>query len=143
MRGKISILISIFSKVVTAIFLFTSIHHVILYGLTTVFRIQDILFILLIGFLSALLYLPFLFENNFSKGMMIILQAAYFIAINAIVLFIGFKQNWIRFSSSSSIIGLELIIIAVYVITMLVSYKIDFNTAEKMNQILVERKNKK
>ncbi len=143
MRGKISILISIFSKVVSAIFLFTSIHHVILYGLTTVFRMQDILFILLIGFLSALLYLPFLFENNFSKVMMIILQAAYFIVINAIVLFIGFKQNWIRFESKSSVIGLEIIIIVVYVITMLVSYKLDYNTAEKMNDMLEKRKNQK
>ncbi|MCR5188243.1 MAG: DUF3021 family protein [Treponema sp.] len=143
MRGKISILISIFSKVVSAIFLFTSIHHVVLYGLTTVFRMQDILFILLIGFLAALLYLPFLFENNFSKVMMIILQAAYFLLINAIVLFIGFKLDWIRFSSSSSIIGLELVIIAVYVITMLVSYKLDYNTAEKMNDMLEKRKNQK
>ena len=70
---------------------------------------------------------------------MIILQAGYFVVINATTLATGFLLHWFNFKNPLAVLSFELIIIFVYITVMIVFYKIDYNSAKEMNKKLKER----
>ena len=139
MKGKIDTLIQIFTRVVTTIFLFASLYEAIFVDMKVVFYIRDIWGIMLIGMLCAVCYLPMLSEKSYSKLTMIIFQVAYFIIINAATLATGFLLHWFNFKNPVAVFSFEIIIILVYSSVMFISYKIDSDSAKKMNEKLEER----
>lgn len=139
MKEQINTLISIFTRVVSAIFVFTSIYLACFVGFSATFKLKDILFILLIGLISAVCYLPMLGDRTFSKAQMLALQIGYFLVINTVVLVTGYFLTWFCFEDKASFIAFEGVIIAVYLIVMFVSYKVDSGSAEKMNKRLRDR----
>ena len=139
MKEQINTLISIFTRVVSAIFVFTSIYLACFVGFSATFKLKDILFILLIGLISAVCYLPMLGDRTFSKAQMLALQIGYFLVINTVVLVTGYFLTWFCFEDKLSFIAFEGVIIAVYLIVMFVSYKVDSGSAEKMNKRLRDR----
>ena len=139
MKEQINTLISIFTRVVSAIFVFTSIYLACFVGFSATFKLKDILFILLIGLISAVCYLPMLGDRTFSKAQMLALQIGYFLVINIVVLVTGYFLTWFCFEDKASFIAFEGVIIAVYLIVMFVSYKVDSGSAEKMNKRLRDR----
>lgn len=139
MKEQINTLISIFTRVVSAIFVFTSIYLACFVGFSATFKLKDILFILLIGLISAVCYLPMLGDRTFSKAQMLALQIGYFLVINTVVLVTGYFLTWFCFEDKLSFIAFEGVIIAVYLIVMFISYKVDSGSAEKMNKRLRDR----
>lgn len=139
MKEKINILINIFTRVVTTIFLIVTIYEAIFIGMDVTFKIMDIWGIMFIGLLCAICYLPLLSEKNYSKTIMIIFQVIYFVIINAATLVTGFLLHWFNFKSPVAVLSFELIIIFVYIIVMVISYKIDSDSAKEMNKKLKER----
>ena len=139
MKDKINILVNIFTRVVTTIFLIVTIYEALFVDIKLTFRIIDIWGILLIGLLCAICYLPLLTEKNYSKTTMIILQIAYFVVINATTLVTGILLHWFNFKKTMSVLIFELIIIFVYITVMFIFYKIDYNSAKEMNKRLKER----
>lgn len=139
MKEQINTLISIFTRVVSAIFVFTSIYLACFVGFSATLKLKDILFILLIGLISAVCYLPMLGDRTFSKAQMLALQIGYFLVINTVVLVTGYFLTWFCFEDKASFIAFEGVIIAVYLIVMFVSYKVDSGSAEKMNKRLRDR----
>ena len=69
---------------------------------------------------------------------MIIMNVLYYIGINIISLSIGFWLKWFYFTKLSSFLPFELVITGTYVLVMFIFYKIDIDTADKMNQKLKE-----
>lgn len=94
---------------------------------------------MLIGLISAVCYLPMLGDRTFSKAQMLALQIGYFLVINTVVLVTGYFLTWFCFEDKLSFIAFEGVIIAVYLIVMFVSYKVDSGSAEKMNKRLRDR----
>ncbi len=139
MKDKINILVNIFTRVVTTIFLIVTIYEALFVDINLTFRIIDIWGILLIGLLCAICYLPLLSEKNYSKATMIILQIVYFIVINATTLVTGILLHWFNFKKTMAVLIFELIIIFVYITVMFIFYKIDYNSAKEMNKRLKER----
>ena len=139
MKEKINIMLMIFTRVVTAIFLIASIYITYFFGSTRVFGSSDIWAIMFIGLVSAVCYIPFLLEINYSKILMVILQIGYFLIINAVTLITGALRGWFTFKNPVNAISFEAVIICVYAIIMIVSYLIDSDSAKKMNQKLEER----
>lgn len=139
MKDKINILVNIFTRVVTTIFLIVTIYEALFVDIKLTFRIIDIWGILLIGLLCAICYLPLLSEKNYSKTTMIILQIAYFVVINATTLVTGILLHWFNFKKTMAVLIFELIIIFVYITVMFIFYKIDYNSAKEMNKRLKER----
>ena len=139
MKEKLNIMINIFTRVVTTIFLLASIYEAIFVGFEVTFSIIDVWGIMIIGLLCAVCYLPLLNEQNYSKKTMIILQIAYAVIINAATLVTGFLLGWFNFKNSFAVFSFEVIIIFVYITVMLISYKIDSDSAKEMNEKLKER----
>ena len=142
MKEKIDWMIQIFTRVVTTIFLIASVYEAIFVGMDVAFRIIDLWGIMLIGVLCAVGYLPMLSEKEYSKITMIILQVAYFVIINSATLTTGFMLKWFNFKNPVAVFSFEIVIILVYVTVMMISYKIDSDSAKKMNEKLEERNNK-
>ncbi len=139
MKEKINILINIFTRVVTTIFLIVTIYEALFVGMDVTFKIIDIWGIMLIGLLCAVCYIPLLSERNYSKAVMIIIQSVYFVVINAATLVTGFLLHWFNFKNPLAVLSFELIIIFVYITVMVVFYKMDYNSAKEMNKKLKER----
>ena len=139
MKEKINILINIFTRVVTTIFLFASVYEALFVGLGVTFTVIDVWAIMLIGLLCAVCYLPMLSDKVYSKGIMILLQIVYAVIINAVTLATGFLLHWFNFKKPVAVLSFELIIIFVYVTVMVFSYKIDSDSAKEMNKKLKER----
>ena len=139
MKEKINILLLIFTRVVTAIFFFASVYEAIFVGMDVSFRIMDVWGIMLIAILCSVGYLPMLSEKEYSKAIMIIFQTLYFLVINAATLATGFFLHWFNLKNPLAVFSFEIIIILVYVTVMVVSYKIDSDSAKEMNQKLEER----
>ena len=139
MKEKITAILEIFTRVVTAIFFFATLYEALFVSMEVTFKIIDIWGIMLIGILCGICYLPMLSEKNYSKRTMIILQIAYFIIINAATLVTGFLLRWFNFKNPIAVLSFEVVIILVYLTVMLISYKIDAVSAKKMNKKLEER----
>lgn len=137
-KEKISILINIHTRVVTGVFFFLCLYLFWLPGDAKI-RVIDILGIQIIGFISAVANIPFLVEKEYSKPAMAVLNAVYFVIINVSVLIMGYVLHWFSFKKKSSVVAIEIMIIAVYVLTKFIFYMIDFSSASKITKKLQER----
>lgn len=136
---KIQILIKIFTRVVTAILLISSVYIYFFWGNEKIWSLVDILCLLLIALASALCILPFLSKKEHSKNMTLLFNILYFLQVNIISLLIGFLRQWFSLENIISLFYFELVIILVYALVMFINYKIDNYEAKKMNEKLKER----
>ena len=138
MKERIRFLITLFTRIVTGILIFDTLILLIIQGKNTKLSLVDLLCILLIGFLDTLLYLPFTADKDFSKTQWIVMNIFYFIGINVTTLFFGYLLCWFSFKNPASLLVLESVIICTYSLVMFFFYKVDVNTAQKMNEKLKE-----
>ena len=138
MKGKIKFLITLFTRVLTAIIIFDSIMLLISSGTNAYLCVSDLICLILISLLCAMFYIPFLADKDFSKRQWIIMNICYFLAVNITTLVFGYLMHWFSFSKISSFIALEAVIICAYSLVMFFFYKLDMNTADKMNEKLKE-----
>lgn len=136
MKEKINTILSIFTRLATAIFLLDSIILITAYGKEANFLATDIIAILALALVCSVCYLPLLSDKNLSKKKMIIMNITYFLVINVITLTTGYFLNWFCISELRSFGLLESVIVGSYLIVMIYFYKIDSNTAEKLNERL-------
>lgn len=137
-KEKIQISINIYTRVVCGIFLLNCLYLIWLPGNPSL-KISDIIGIQLIGLISAIANIPFLIEKEYSKVALGILNVAYFLVVNISVLVLGYLMGWFSFRIKGSLIGVEIMIIAVYALTKGIFYIIDFNSASKLTKKLKER----
>lgn len=138
MKEKIKFIISLFTRILSGIIIIDTIILCLRTGKNTQLSLIDIFGIILIAFLCSVLYLPFLTDKVFSKRKMFIMNVLYYIGINIISLSIGFWLKWFYFTKLSSFLPFEIVITGTYVLVMFIFYKIDIDTADKMNQKLKE-----
>ena len=110
----------------------------IAHGSNATLSVIDLLCLIMIGLLDSILYIPFLADKDFSKRQWIIMNIFYFIGINITTLVFGYFLCWFSFSKINSFITLEGVILCTYSLVMFFFYKVDVNTAEKMNERLKE-----
>lgn len=136
-KEKINMMITIHTRVVTAIFLFMVIYFFMVTDFTL--KIRDILGVQIIGLVSAVAYLPLMTDKEVSKRKMIIMNVVYCLTINLTVMITGLVLHWFSFSNNISWICGEIMFVSVYALMMFIAYKIDTSTAKKINEKLKER----
>ncbi len=139
MKDKINRMIQIFTKVVTLVFIVSSLFTMAFCGLEASISLREVWAIMLIGVVSAVGYLPILSEREYSKFMMAFLQVAHFLIINAVTILIGIHFKWGGVASVFGFVCFEFSIILVYVIVIVISYKVDSDFADQMNERLKHR----
>ncbi len=139
MKNKFIILLNVFTRVCTLSFIFSSIYIWIFFGRYSLLNLEYVWGILLIALVSAVGYIPFISEKELSKSIMIISRAIYFILLDAVILFVGYRLKWYIPEEKRTVIGIELSVIAALICMGIVSYIADSNKANKMNEILKNR----
>lgn len=136
-------MINICTRVVTMIFVIATLTMQLTDKSFTALRTCDIWCIILIGVVAALLYLIYIIPKKIGKKLMIVLETIYFLSINATVLLIGAKLRWYNPANKLSFIIMEGMIILIYIIVFVSCYVFDYQKANKMNDLLKQRKLKK
>ena len=138
-KENINSMITTFCRIVTTIFIACCVYCSFFWKNTRIFSVTDIFCILMIGFTSVLYLIPFYSQKERSKKALFILQIIYFLEINITSLIIGFWREWFSTQNILSVIFYETVIIFVYTVVMIVSYKIDDSKAKEMNEKLKAR----
>ena len=139
MNGKTKLFLDIFARISASIFIFSSIYISIFWGSNTDINLSYVWGVLFISFAAAIARIPFLSDKEISKKTMLICNIVYFVFINILVLGIGYVLQWFYLSEAKMLCGIELTIIMVYVCVMIISYSLDYRTAEQMNRKLKNR----
>ncbi len=141
MKEKIKFLLSFFTRIVTVILVIDTLVLFIVKGKDVRLSLLDITGILLIGLCCTIFYIPFLTDKPVSKRKMIFLSILYLVEINSVTLLFGHFFKWFCFANIKSFCAFESVIIATYILIMIIFYKIDFSTADKMNEKLKDLEN--
>lgn len=136
MKEKLNTLILMFTRFATAIFLVDSIVLLAFKGKEARLLAIDVLVILALAFACSVLFVLFLDDKEFSKKKMILMLLAYFAVVDVLVLAAGQLLNWISFCHIKTVFALETVVVIAFFGTVIYSYKIDANTAKKMNEKL-------
>lgn len=130
---------SMFCVISTGIFLCSGIYCYVCYGADVELHLSYIFGVFLIALISSILYIPFLKEDEFSRGKLIALRISYFLIINFLVLVVGYKLDWFIFGNTKMLVGMEITIIVVFSIVFLVEYLKGLQEAKKMNLQIASR----
>ena len=131
--NSVARIVSIFCVISTGIFLCSGIYCYVCCGADVVLHLSYIFGVFLIALISSILYIPFLKEDEFSRGKLIALRISYFLIINFLVLIVGYKFDWFIFGNIKMLVGMEITIIVVFSIVFLVEYLKGLQEAKKMN----------
>ena len=122
--NSVARIVSMFCVISTGIFLCSGIYCYVCCGADVVLHLSYIFGVFLIALISSILYIPFLKEDEFSRGKLIALRISYFLIINFLVLIVGYKLDWFIF---------------VFSIVFLVEYLKGLQEAKKMNLQIASR----
>lgn len=139
-KEKITLFLNIFTRISTGIFFFSGIYIAIFFGFEPELSVAYIFVILGLSAIFALGRLLVFQDETASKKIKLIQEICYFCFVNIIVLVVGFFSHWFSLSNVKTVIGMEVTILTVYITTMFITYRIEANTASKLNEKLKERK---
>lgn len=138
----VSVMINVFTRVVTFIFLVMIFKTLIAGEVNKVyFSIKDVAGILLMGFISGIAVGIFYIKKNMTARTITVLHIAYFLILNAVLFCLGISFGWFE-KSAKSLITMEIMFVLIYLVVLVLVYVFDFNEAKKINQKLKDRKKK-
>ena len=137
--NSVARIVNMFCVISTGIFLCSGIYCYACCGADVELHLSYIFGVFLIAFISSILYIPFLKEDEFSKGKLIALRILYFLIRNILVLVVGYKLDWFIFGNIKMLVGMELAVVAVFSIVFLVEYLRSLQEAKKMNLQIANR----
>ncbi len=103
------------------------------------FTLRDIGGILLLAFISDLLYLIFYSRKELSKKQMYIRKSVHLPLLLAVVLYFAYLWDWISISSTKQVLVFLLLVLTVYVIVFAATVYYYNKLADKLNHRLKER----
>lgn len=133
-KSKISYFLTMFSIMVTAILIVSSIYIYCFRGMAYVLNVKYVWSVLGLSLGLSLGYLPFL--SDLSRRAYVIWNIVYFFIADFIVLLVGFIQGWFSLARPSTIIGMEITFVLVYVIVWIVILISMKNSTQKLNDQL-------
>ncbi len=137
-----SIMINISTRVVTLIFVIATLIPYLTGDKNQHWSFTDIWGVLLIGIISGLMFGVYYVLKNPSKLLTNFFFICYFLVINALVLGLGFKLHWFS-TELKSVLFMEGMFLLVFFLVYVLVYVFDFNQTKKINQKLLDRKNRR
>lgn len=142
LRDRISNMISLFFKVVTLVCVASALYVSFFCGWNTEVNIAILWQILFVSALCS--FVSNLFHTShgkeLSKEQMRIRTLLSFLYVNCVVLGCGFYFRWFYISEWGMVLGMEIMIIIVFMIVSAITHQADSKMADKLNSRLQERK---
>lgn len=137
----IRVMLDTFARVTTLVTFFTAIYIIIFWGADCELGVEILWQILAVSGMCALgvFIHPGMADKELSKWGVLLRLIGYYLYINVIVLTSGIRFRWFFPSNWKMLLGMELVIFAVFMVVLLIHYLFDYKTAEKMNEKLRER----
>lgn len=139
-KELLSVMLNVCTRVITLIFLVTTLFEKFVQHKDTHWAINDIWGVLFIGFISGLGAAIFCALKEKSKISVIISHIVYFLIINAVLLFTSLNLGWFV-KEFSSLMTMEIMFVLIYFAVSVLVYMLDYNEAKKINQKIQDRKN--
>lgn len=133
---RLRFFIDMFSKLTTAIFIFSSIYIFLFAGFEKILSVKLIWGILAEAFLITLGYLPLITEKEMSKVKYLVSNILYFIYTDVVVLCFGFYFGWFSVRHPITIVAMEATFVITYAVVYVVMYLSVKHSADKMNEQL-------
>ncbi len=134
-----SIMINICTRVVTLVFVVTTLYQRFIAHQDAHWSISDIWGVLFIGIFSGLSGGLFVVQRDSSKVRTIVFHIVYFFLLNAVLLFTSLYLGWFE-KELSSLLTMELMFVLIYIAVSVLVYMLDYNEAKKINQRIQDRK---
>lgn len=134
-----SIMLNVCTRVITLIFIVTTLFEKFIQHNDTHWAINDIWGVLFIGIVSGLGAGFFCMLKEASKINVIISHIVYFLVLNAVLLFTSLKLGWFEIEFSS-LMTMEFMFVLIYAAVSVLVYMLDYNEAKKINQKIQDRK---
>lgn len=135
-KSKLNFFIEMFSKLTTAILLYSSVYIFCFNGFDATLGVAYIWGVLGISLLLSVAYLPFL--NELSKKAYVIWTIVYALFANAVVMGVALLLGWVSVKVPSSIIGMEIVFIVVYAVVWFFMWLSLKRSAQVLNEKLKE-----
>ena len=139
MLKRLESIVSLFTRITTGIVFIAAVYIQVFWSHETEFGINLLWQILIVSGVCAIGSVILPFEEDVSKHSMQIRTILYYIFVNATVLFCAFYFGWCNRNDWKQILGMVAAIAFVFIVVLLVSFWVDYQMAEKMNQKLRER----
>ncbi len=139
--GYIKIVLSFYTKITTAVFFCAMIYIMIFWSIDHEFAITWVGHILFVPAVCAvgIFIHPLDGETVYSKRVFFFRQLLYYLYVNVVVMTCGFFFEWYYVENWKMLLGMEAVILAVFILVTLAAYLIDYKEAQKMNKKLQER----
>lgn len=134
-----SIMLNVCTRVITLIFIVTTLFEKFIQKQDTHWAINDIWGVLFIGIVSGLGSGIFCYLKEASKINVIVSHVVYFLMLNAVLLFTSLKLGWFEIEFSS-LMTMEFMFVLIYAAVSVLVYMLDYNEAKKINQKIQDRK---
>lgn len=135
-KTKLSLMIDMFTKLATAIFIFSSIYIFIFGGLDSVVSVKYIWGVLVQAFLLSVAFVPFFSDKEMSRKKFLVCNILYFIFADIVVLVSGLFLHWFSLEHPVTIVAMEIVFVLVYVSVYALMYFSSKKSVDKMNQQL-------
>ena len=135
----ISIMVNICTRVIALIFIVSTLFQRFILHQDAHWAINDIWGVVFIGIVSGLGAGFFCGQRDMSKVKATVIQIAYFLILNAVLLFTGLYLGWFD-KELSSLIVMEIMFLIIYIAVSVLVYLLDYNEAKKINQKIQDRK---
>ena len=147
MLKRLESIITLFTRITTCVLFITAVYIHIFWEDENKLGVENLLQILIVSGICALgsLILPFseMEYNQISKCKLLVHEVAYYLFVNATVLICAYQFHWCTLGNWKQLLGMVVAIALVYAAVTIVSYWIEYQTAEKMNSKLKERERSK
>jgi len=139
-KTRFNFFIDMFSKLTTAIFLFSSIYIFLFNGFQKNLSVKFVWGILAEAFLITLGYLPLVTEKEMPKSRYLIFNILYFIFTDLVVLGFGFYFGWFSIKHPITIIAMEITFVITFAVVYLIMFMSVKRSTKKMNDQLKKLK---
>lgn len=139
----LKIVLNFFTKITTAVFFCAMIYIMIFWGVDheiEIISLGQILFASAACALGICIH-PLDGEKVRSKKGFFFRQLLYYLYVNVVVMTCGYFFQWYYVENRKMVLGMEAVILAVFILVTLAAYLIDYKEAQKMNKKLREREN--
>lgn len=139
-KEKLDTFINFFTRISTVIFIFSGIYICVFYGFKAGISVSYVFGVLGMSAVFAIGGTLLKSSETVSKKVRFVQGISFFIFVNIITLLVGFILHWFSPKHLSTVIGMEVTIFIVFFVVTFITYRIDANTANKLNEKLKERK---
>lgn len=139
-NSRLSDFFDMFTKLATAIFLFSSLYILCFVGIEGAVSLKYVWGVLGISAVLSLAKIIIFPDRELPKATFLVCNIVYALFCNIVVLAVGLWLNWFSLNHPATIIGIEITFVVVFIVVWIAIYLSTKHSADQMNEQLKKLK---